>query len=82
MQFDIYRRSDGALIASPSRFDGSMLIHALPVRFVRRAWLELDLLSETFVADLGLHGFAIARGADAALLRNSTRGELVLRDVE
>ena len=82
MQFDIYRRIDGTLIASPSRFDGSLLIHALPVRFVRRAWLDLDLLSESFVAELGLHGFAVAAGADAALLRNSSRGDLVLRDVE
>ena len=82
MQFDIFRRHDGALLASPSRFDGALVGHPRSVRFVRRAWVDLHVLSDTFVTELGLHGVAVAEGADAALLRNAVAARVVLGGVE
>lgn len=74
MKLDLYRRPDGALVVVPSRF-----AHALPdsdfatLRFVRTVRMQLGLLGDDLVLEIGLHGFAIARGADAALLRNTDR---------
>lgn len=74
MKLDLYRRPDGALVVVPSRF-----ADALPdsdfetLRYVRTVRVQLGLLGDELVLEIGLHGFAIARGADAALLRNSDR---------
>lgn len=71
MKLDLYRRPDGALVVVPSRFaDASPAPDASALRFIRRVRLDLDLLGDTLVLDIGLHGYAVARGADAALLRN------------
>lgn len=55
----------------PSRFaDASPAPDASALRFIRRVRMDLDLLGERLVLDIGLHGYAIAVGADAAMLRN------------
>lgn len=72
MKLDLYRRPDGALVVVPSRF-----AHALPdsdfetLRYVRTVGMQLGLLGDDLVLGIGLHGFALAQGADAALLRNT-----------
>lgn len=71
MQFDIYRRIDGALVAVPSRLGALFVPGFAPVRFIRTSTVDLDLLSDAFVSDLGLHGHAVASDADAALLRSA-----------
>ncbi|TBR08994.1 MAG: hypothetical protein EPO46_09675 [Lysobacter sp.] len=74
VKLDLYRRTDGALVVVPSRF-----AHALPgpgaatLHYIRTVRMELALLGDALVLEIGLQGFAIARGADAALLRNGTR---------
>lgn len=71
LKLDLYRRSDGALVVVPSRF-----AHGLPalaptgLRYVRTVRMELGVLGDALVLDIGLHGFAVALGADEALLRN------------
>lgn len=72
MQLDIYRRPDGALVVVPSRFaDASPAPDAAALRFIRQVRMELGLLGDTLVLDIGLNGYAIALGADAAMLRNA-----------
>lgn len=72
MKLDIYRRPDGALVVVPSRFaDASPAPDAAALRFIRQVRMDLGLLGDTLVLDIGLHGYAIALGADAAMLRNA-----------
>ena len=60
----------------PSRFaDASPAPDAASLRLVRRVRMELGLLGDALVLDIGLHGYAVARGADAALLRNGAQVE-------
>lgn len=74
MKLDLYRRPDGALVVVPSRF-----AHAAPapdaaaLRFVRRVRVDLGLLGDALVLEIGLNGYAVASGADEALLRNGPR---------
>ena len=71
LKLDLYRRTDGALVVVPARF-----AHGLPalapggLRYVRSVDVDLVVLQDTLVLDIGLHGFAIAQGADEALLRS------------
>lgn len=71
MKLDLYRRTDGALVVVPARF-----AHGLPalapggLRYIRSVRMELGVLGDGLVLDIGLHGFGIAFGADEALLRN------------
>ncbi len=74
MKLDLYRRPDGALVVVPSHFaDASPAPDAASLRFLRRVRMELGVLGDDLVLDIGLNGYAVARGADAALLRNGTR---------
>jgi hypothetical protein len=74
LKLDLYRRPDGALIVVPSHFaDASPAPDAAALRFIRQVRMELGLLGDALVLDIGLHGYAVARGADAALLRNGAR---------
>lgn len=74
VKLDLYRRPDGALVVVPSHFaDASPAPEAASLRFIRRVRMELGLLGDALVLDIGLHGYAVARGADAALLRNGAR---------
>ena len=72
MKLDLYRRTDGALVVVPSRF-----AHGLPplapagLRRVRTVDVDLAVLQDALVLDIGLHGFAVAHGADEALLRSA-----------
>lgn len=76
MKLDLYRRIDGALVVVPSRF-----AHGLPalaptgLRYIRSVRMELGVLGDGLVLDIGLHGFGIAFGADEALLRNCPSDE-------
>lgn len=71
MKLDLYRRPDGALVVVPSRFaDAHPAPGGASLRFIRRVRMDLGLLGDRLVADIGLHGYAVARDADEALLRN------------
>jgi hypothetical protein len=71
VKLDLYRRPDGALVVVPSRFaDASPAPDIAALRFIRQVRMDLGLLGDTLVLDIGLHGYAIACGADAAMLRN------------
>lgn len=71
MKLDLYRRADGALVVVPSHFaDASPVPGAASLRFIRQVRMELGLLGDALVLDIGLHGYAVATGPDAALLRN------------
>ncbi|MFZ5655623.1 MAG: hypothetical protein ACOY37_00935 [Pseudomonadota bacterium] len=77
MKFDLFRRHDGALVVVPSHFaDASPAPDAASLRFVRRVRMELGLLGDELVRDIGLHGYAVACGADEALLRNGPTDEV------
>lgn len=71
MKLDLYRRPDDALVVVPTLF-----AHGLPtqtpagLRYVRTVSLELRVLGDALVLDIGLQGFAVAAGADEALLRS------------
>lgn len=71
MRLDLFRRTDGALVVVPARF-----AHGLPalehagLRYVRTVRLDLAILGDGLVLDIGLHGFGVAQGADEALLRS------------
>lgn len=71
MKLDLYRRNDGALVVVPARF-----AHGLPalaptgLRFVRSVRMDLAVLGDALVLDIGLQGFGVALGADEALLRS------------
>lgn len=72
VKLDLYRRPDGELVVVPTHFiDASPAPDAASLRFVRRVRMELQVLGDELVLDIGLNGYAIARGADAALLRNA-----------
>lgn len=74
MKLNLYRRPDGALVVVPSHFaDASPAPHAASLRFIRRVRMELGVLGDELVLEIGLNGYAVARGADAALLRNGMR---------
>ena len=74
MKLDLYRRPDGALVVVPTHFaNASPAPDAASLRFIRRVRMELGVLGDELVCDIGLHGYAVARGADAALLRNGAR---------
>jgi hypothetical protein len=74
MKLDLFRRGDGALVVVPSRFARSLPGPAPDgLRFIRSVRQDLAVLGDALVLDIGLHGFAIARGADEALLRCSPR---------
>lgn len=71
MKLDLYRRVDGALVVVPTRFAcGLPTLAPSGLRFVRTVNLELGVLGDALVLDIGLHGFAVAIGADEALLRS------------
>ena len=72
MKLDLVRRSDGALIVVPSRF-ARCLPGPAPegLRYIRSVRQDLAVLGDALVLDIGLHGFAVAHGADEALLRSS-----------
>lgn len=75
MKLDLYRRPDGALVVVPSHFaDASPAPDAASLRFIRRVRMELGLLGDGLVRDIGLQGYAVACGADEALLRNAPAG--------
>ena len=72
MKLDLFRRADGALVVVPSRFARCLPVSAPGgLRYIRSVRLELAVLGDALVLDIGLHGFAVARGADEALLRSS-----------
>lgn len=71
MKLDLYRRADGALVVVPTRFAcGTPTLAPDALRFIRTVRLELGVLGDGLVLDIGLHGFAVASGADEALLRS------------
>ncbi|TZF90510.1 hypothetical protein [Cognatilysobacter lacus] len=71
MKLDLYRRPDGALVVVPTRFAcGLPTTTPAGLRYVRTVSLELRVLGDALVLDIGLHGFAVAAGADEALLRS------------
>ncbi|WP_407907938.1 hypothetical protein [Lysobacter claricitrinus] len=72
MKLDLYRRSsDGALVVVPTRFAPELPVLAPGgLRYVRTVERELTMLGDELVLDIGLNGFAVARGADEALLRS------------
>ena len=71
MKLDLYRRVDGALVVVPTRFaSGLPTLAPDALRFIRTVRLELGVLGDGLVLDIGLHGFAVASGADEALLRS------------
>ena len=71
MKLDLYRRVDGALVVVPSRFaQGLPTPAASGLRYIRTVRQELGVLGDRLVLDIGLHGFAVACGADEALLRS------------
>lgn len=71
MKLDLYRRMDGALVVVPSRFaSGLPTLAPAGLRYIRTVSLELGVLGDVLVLDIGLHGFAVASGADEALLRS------------
>lgn len=81
MKLDLYRRPDGALVVVPSRFAQALPApDAAALRFVRRVRMELGLLGDALVLDIGLNGYAVARGADEALLRNGARAPATVSD--
>jgi hypothetical protein len=68
---DLYRRMDGALVVVPTRFARGMpTLAPVGLRYIRTVCLELGVLGDVLVLDIGLHGFAVASGADEALLRS------------
>lgn len=69
MKLDLYRRTDGALVVVPARFEQPPAPCAI-LHFVRSVEIDLALLDDALVLEIGLQGHAIATGADAALLRN------------
>ena len=71
MKLDLYRRVDGALVVVPARFArGIPTLAPAGLRYIRTVKLELGVLGDALVLDIGLHGFAVACGADEALLRS------------
>jgi len=72
VKLDLFRRDDGALVVVPARF-ARCLPGPAPagLRYIRSVRQELAVLGDALVLDIGLHGFAVARGADEALLRSS-----------
>ena len=71
MKLDLYRRVDGALVVVPTRFACGLPTPAPDgLRFIRTVKLDLGVLGDGLVLDIGLHGFAVAGGADEALLRS------------
>lgn len=71
MKLDLYRRMDGALVVVPTRFARGLPTPApAALRYIRTVSLELGVLGDGLVLDIGLNGFAVARGADEALLRS------------
>ena len=71
MKLDLYRRTDGALVVVPTRFANGLPTPApAALRYIRSVVLELGVLGDQLVLDIGLHGFAVASGADEALLRS------------
>ncbi|GAB6196430.1 hypothetical protein [Lysobacter xanthus] len=72
MKLDLFRRTDGALVVVPSRFArGLPALATAGLRYIRTVDQELAVLGDALVLDIGLNGFAVALGADAALLRSS-----------
>ncbi|AXK71071.1 hypothetical protein DWG18_01390 [Lysobacter sp. TY2-98] len=71
MKLDLYRRSDGALVVVPARFAPDVPVLAPGgLRYIRTVDRELATLGDALVLDIGLNGYAVARGADEALLRS------------
>ena len=71
MKLDLYRRVDGALVVVPTRFARGLPTPApAGLRFIRTVDQELGVLGDGLVLDIGLNGFAVASGADEALLRS------------
>ncbi|WP_460830256.1 hypothetical protein [Lysobacter humi (ex Lee et al. 2017)] len=74
MNLDLFRRIDGALVVVPTRFAHALpSVAAAPMRYVRTVDIGLEMLGDALVLEIGLHGFAVARGADEALLRSGAR---------
>lgn len=71
MKLDLYRRSDGALVVVPTRFAPDVPVLAPGgLRYIRTVERELATLGDALVLDIGLSGYAVARGADEAFLRS------------
>ncbi|WP_144817004.1 hypothetical protein [Aerolutibacter ruishenii] len=70
MELRVYRRADDALVVVPSLFQSPLALskHSA-LRQIGVATVELAHLGESLVADIGIHGYAIATGADEALIR-------------
>ena len=73
MRFNVFRRSDGALVVVPALFQSPLAVAAEgELRRLGSAYVDLETLSEPLVEHIGLNGYAIARGVDEALLRSAT----------
>ncbi|HTH27513.1 MAG TPA: hypothetical protein VL918_03480 [Sphingobium sp.] len=70
MDIRVYRRSDAALVVVPGLFQPPVALEREgALRPLGTVEIELNLLSDELVADIGLNGYAIARGPDEALIR-------------
>lgn len=74
MEIRVYRRADDALVVVPALFQAPVAMSREgALRFLGTADVELALLSDALVANIGLYGYAVAQGVDEALVRPRVR---------
>lgn len=74
MDIRVYRRGDHALIVVPALFQIPVALEReASLRLLGEATIDLELLTDDLVRDIGLYGYAVARGADEALVRTRVR---------
>jgi len=70
MQFNLFRRPDGALVVVPRLFKPPIALErAGGLRPIGTAHVELEHLTNDLVESIGVQGYAVASGPDEALLR-------------
>ena len=74
MRFNVFRRCDEAVVVVPVLFRTPLALQAeSDLRWVGSAYVELAMLSEPLIEQIGLNGYAVAQGLVDALLRGATQ---------